>query len=204
MNDRREVVVRCFQVICLTNFFFLLSPSLSLTHTQTQKELWCFFVMVCFAAEEIWNTPRHLSVVSCMFLCVCVCVFECVFTEHVLNSQTHVRHSSPWHTAEVWLIKDEFRGSMTVLFAPPPPPTHPAAKRKDGMKDGERMKAEWERAGSTLITPGPHCEWAADPEWGMDGENRGMQRVHGERVGIHIFTTVWCLRCACVTIALFL
>lgn len=122
MNDRREVVVRCFQVICLTNFFFLLSPSLSLTHTQTQKELWCFFVTVCFAAEEIWNTPRHLSVVSCMFLCVCVCVFECVFTEHVLNSQTHVRHSSPWHTAEVWLIKDEFRGSMTVLFAPPHPP----------------------------------------------------------------------------------
>lgn len=186
--------------VSLISFSF--SLRLSLWHILRHKKSSGVFLWWSVLQQRKYETPpRHLSVVSCMFLCVCVCVFECVFTEHVLNSQTHVRHSSPWHTAEVWLIKDEFRGSMTVLFAPP---THPAAKRKDGMKDGERMKAEWERAGSTLITPGPHCEWAADPEWGMDGENRGMQRVRGERVGIHIFTTVWCLRCACVTIALFL
>lgn len=55
-------------------------------------------------------------------------------------------------------------------------------KRKDRMKDRDRMKVERERAGSTLITPGPHCEWAVHParERGMEKE-RDEMRTERER-----------------------
>lgn len=75
MNDRREVVVRCFQVICLTNFFFLLSPSLSLTHTQTQKELWCFFCDGLFCSRGNMKHPEaFVSGQLHVLVCMCVCV----------------------------------------------------------------------------------------------------------------------------------
>lgn len=44
------------------------------------------------------------------------------------------------------------------------------------------MKVERERAGSTLITPGPHCEWAVHPgrEGGMESR-RDEVRTERER-----------------------
>lgn len=63
------------------------------------------------------------------------------------------------------------------------------------MKDGERMRVERERAGSTLITPGPHCEWAVQPgrEGGMEKERdevRTEREKARERKRIHKSTTV--------------
>ena len=53
MNDREEVVVWCFQVICLTNFSFFLSPSLFFDTYSDADFARVFSVMACFAAEEI-------------------------------------------------------------------------------------------------------------------------------------------------------
>lgn len=106
--------------VSLISFSF--SLRLSLWHILRHKKSSGVFLWWSVLQQRKYETPRGICQWSVACSCVYVCVFECVFTEHVLNSQTHVRHSSPWHTAEVWLIKDEFRGSMTVLFAPPHPP----------------------------------------------------------------------------------
>lgn len=112
-----------------------------------------------------------------------------------------MRHCSPWNTAEVWLIKDELRGSMTVWFAP----LSWWQNEKKWQDERERTKAEWEMAGSTLITPGPHCEWAVDPEgkrkrkeWSVDAEkDQKYIHVHHSLVPVVFLCNYGSLSLAC-------
>lgn len=156
--------------VSLISFSF--SLRLSLWHILRHKKSSGVFLWWSVLQQRKYETPRGI----CQWSVACSCVYVWVFTEHVWNSQTHVRHSSPWHTAEVWLIKDEFRGSMTVLFAPPP--TYPAAKRKDGMKDGERGQGPlWSPQDRTVNGPLTQsegwmekiegCSEYAEKEWSL-------------------------------------
>lgn len=109
-----------------------------------------------------------------------------------------MRHSSPWHTAEVWLIKDEFRGSTTVLI-------HPLPLHHSKMKKRKEMGAREGRVHSDHLRP---TLWMGHWPWERDGETNEVRTERKSKkkneYSFSISTPVWCLWCASVTIALFL
>lgn len=151
MNDREEVV-RCSQVIRLSNFLFL---SLHLTHTQAPSEraLCSFSAMACFAGEEIWNTLRHLLAAACIFL---------FLRTHSLGTPAS---RSPPSLPNMLLINKRWVSGGSVTLAP--------WQTRKGMKERVKMKG---RGQGPLWSPQDHTVNGLFTQRGMEGRRTWSQR----------------------------
>lgn len=149
----------------LSHKFF--SFSLFDTYSGTKRALGCFYATACFAEGEIWNTPRYLLAVACMFM-----LFTCAHSVWTHFKLTNVRASlSPWHTVEVWLIKDEglFWGARLIL----------SLWQQERKRQNERQgKMKGSRQGLLWSPQDTHCEWAVHPETDGRIEDRKKENSH--------------------------
>lgn len=151
MNDREEVV-RCSQVIRLSNFLFL---SLHLTHTQAPSER--------SAVSLRWPVSQERKYETLWGICwrPLASSSSCARTRSA--RLRHAEPPPPFSTC-CWLIKDEFRGEVW-------PSLH--GKQEKGWKKEWKMKG---RGQGPLWSPQDHTVNGLFTQRGMEGRRTRSQR----------------------------